>query len=77
MRGKGNGYIGLAKARLQEEEQKIIQNQKDQISYLQSLLEVNRKAINDYKEEQRQNMDAIEKCFMEMITRNNKCDDNL
>ncbi|KAL2899706.1 tRNA uridine 5-carboxymethylaminomethyl modification enzyme MnmG [Bienertia sinuspersici] len=32
--GKGNGYRGSAKARLQEEQQKIIQNQQDQISNL-------------------------------------------
>ncbi|KAL2935339.1 Pheromone-regulated membrane protein 10, partial [Bienertia sinuspersici] len=76
-RGKGNGYKGSAKARLQEEQQKIIQNQQDQISNLQNLLEANRKAIDDYKEEQRHNMAAMEKRFMEMITRNNRCDDNL
>ncbi|KAL2894885.1 Calcineurin-binding protein 1, partial [Bienertia sinuspersici] len=76
-RGKVNGYRGSAKARLQEEQQKIIQNQQDQISNLQNLLEANRKAIDDYKEKQRQNMAAMEKRFIEMITRNNRCDDNL
>ncbi|KAL2904296.1 3-isopropylmalate dehydratase large subunit [Bienertia sinuspersici] len=76
-RGKGNGYRGSAKARLQEEQQKIIQNQQDQISNPQNLLEANIKAIDDYKEEQRQNMAAMEKRFMEMITRNKRCDDNL
>ncbi|KAL2930299.1 Protein translocase subunit SecA, partial [Bienertia sinuspersici] len=75
--GKGNGYRGSAKVRQQEEQQKIFQNQQAQISNLQNLLEANRKAIDDYKQEQRQNMAAMEKRFMEMITRNNRCDDNL
>ncbi|KAL2937507.1 Coiled-coil domain-containing protein 18 [Bienertia sinuspersici] len=76
-RGKGIGYRGSAKAQLQEKQQKIIQNQQDQISNLQNLLERNRKAIDGYKEEQRQYIASMEKRFMEMIIRNNRCDDNL
>ncbi|KAL2922029.1 Rhamnogalacturonase A, partial [Bienertia sinuspersici] len=48
-RGKGIGYRGSAIAILQEEQKKIIQNQLNQISILQNLLEANRKDIDDYK----------------------------
>ncbi|XP_048497437.2 uncharacterized protein LOC104886439 isoform X2 [Beta vulgaris subsp. vulgaris] len=60
-RGKGTGYRTSAKARLQEqqqqvmqkqqeEQQQIMQKQQDQIMNLQSELEASKKAIDDYKE---------------------------
>ncbi|KMT06096.1 hypothetical protein BVRB_7g164130 [Beta vulgaris subsp. vulgaris] len=79
-RGKGTGYRTSAKARLQEqqqqvmqkqqeEQQQIMQKQQDQIMNLQSELEASKKAIDDYKEEQRLYMEAVEKRFEDMITR--------
>ncbi|KMS95835.1 hypothetical protein BVRB_004590 [Beta vulgaris subsp. vulgaris] len=82
-RGKGTGYRTSAKARLQEqqqqvmqkqqeEQQQIMQKQQDQIMNLQSELEASKKAIDDYKEEQRLYMEAMEKRFEDMITRRSR-----
>lgn len=87
-RGKGTGYRTSAKARLQEqqqqvmqkqqeEQQQIMQKQQDQIMNLQSELEASKKAIDDYKEEQRLYMEAMEKRFEDMITRRSRLVYNL
>uniref|UniRef100_A0A803MW94 Uncharacterized protein n=1 Tax=Chenopodium quinoa TaxID=63459 RepID=A0A803MW94_CHEQI len=70
IRGKGNGYRGSTKARLQEEQQMIILKQQDQITHLQTEIEASKKFMDEYKEEQKRIMAEMEKRFMQMINSN-------
>ncbi|KNA11269.1 hypothetical protein SOVF_136670, partial [Spinacia oleracea] len=70
-RGKGNGYGGSAKARLQEEQQQIMIKQQEQITHLQSELEANKKDTDAYKEEQKRTMENMERRFMQMLSNMN------
>lgn len=69
-RGKGNGYGGSAKARMQEEQQQIMRKQQDQITHLQHELEANKKDMVEYKEEQKRIMADMEKRYMQLINNN-------
>lgn len=79
-RGKGTGYRSSAKARLQQEQQQIMQKQQeeqeqimkkqqDQIMTLQTELDASKKAMDDYKKEQDLKMAAMEKRFEDFIAR--------
>ncbi|XP_021764044.1 uncharacterized protein LOC110728709 [Chenopodium quinoa] len=72
IRGKGNGYRGSTKARLQEEQQMIMLKQQDQITHLKTELEASKKDMDEYKEEQKRIMAEMEKRFMQMINSNMK-----
>ncbi|CAH9148036.1 unnamed protein product [Cuscuta epithymum] len=68
-RGKGNGYGGSAKARLQVEQQQKLRQQQEKITHLQNELEATKKEMEEYKMNQTRTIAALEERLIEMITR--------
>ncbi|XP_021717634.1 uncharacterized protein LOC110685414 [Chenopodium quinoa] len=66
-RGKGSGYGGSSKARLQQEQQQNLRKQQDQIAQLQCQLEASKKEMEEYKLQQQRTIEDMEKRLMMMI----------
>jgi len=67
-RGKGSGYGGSIKARINEEQQQKILEQQKQIEELQSRLDASQKEMEEHKATQQRNMIALEERLMQAIS---------
>jgi len=67
-RGKGSGYGGSIKARINEEQQQKIREQQKQIEELQIRLDASQKEMEEHKATQQRNMIAMEERLMQAIS---------